>query len=641
MTILPAIRRGLAAIPGIRRRTFMSMTQIIIESSDRMVAWDDAQLLQHSHELRWRVRRGDSMDQLIPTAFALVRDAARRTYGMHLFPVQLFAGLVMADGGIAEMQTGEGKTLSALPPIFLRALFGRGCHVLSTNDYLAERDAKFASPIFSRLGLTVGVLANSMQADQRRESYACDVTYGTEKEMGFDFLRDRLQQQHAAAVNSTSDPQKPVQRGHFFALVDEADSIMIDQARTPLLIAVNQECSQTTLSLLRWSDMFAEQLKEPQDFHWRPESRSAVLTQHGCRRVLLEPKPHLTASHDSETLCRQIERALTVRRGFSAERDYVVISGKVQIVDESTGRILEGRKWQDRLHHAIEVRENLNISPMTRETARISVQSYLRLYRHLAGMTGTAMAVRKELSQVYGVRVHPIPVHVPSLRKLFPPRIFETMTAKLNAVVSDVRLLQRQGRAVLVGTPSVRASEMLSEKLREHRIHHELLHARHDQHEADIVSRAGQPGNVVVATNMAGRGTDIPLSAEVRARGGLHVIATEMHSSERIDRQLIGRTARRGDPGSYQLFLSFEDELLSSVPHVLLRRVHRNNITDASGEVSARYLTIFEKARRTLERSHEVQRRQLLIREKQVRELSEEIGLDPWLESFDMNQGDD
>ena len=412
MSIFSQLWHNIAELPGTRRHTLRAMTEVIIRNSDCLSEWDDTRLLQVSNELRWRARSGDALTKLTPMAFALVREAAHRAHGIQHFPVQLFAGLVMADGGVAEMETGEGKTLSALPPVFLRALTGEGCHVLTTNDYLAARDAEFAAPVFGLLGLRVGFLSNSMQSDQRRQAYACDVTYGTEKEMGFDFLRDRIQL-HARKSSGSGVRQDPVQRGHYFALVDEEDSIMIDQARTPLLIAVNQECSPGTASLFQWSDKFAQRLQEQDDFRYQTERRTAVLTQKGYQRVLLESKPQLVASHDSEIICRQVERALMARLGFSAERDYVVIDGKIQIVDESTGRILEGRKWQDRLHHAIEVREQLSISHMTRETARISVQSYLKQYKHLAGMTGTAMPVRRELNRVYGVHVQRVPVHLP------------------------------------------------------------------------------------------------------------------------------------------------------------------------------------------------------------------------------------
>jgi len=637
MTILSQLWNSIAELRGTRRHTLTAMTDAVIRTSDGMSDWDDARLLLVSNELRWRARSGEALTQLTPMAFALVREAAHRAHGMRHFPLQLLAGLVMADGGVAEMETGEGKTLSALPPVFLRALCGEGCHVLTTNDYLAARDAGFAMPVLALLGLSVGYLSNSMPPDQRRKSYACDVTYGTEKEMGFDFLRDRLQLK-ARNLCGSGIRQDPVQRGHYFALVDEADSIMVDQARTPLLIAVNQECTPETASLLQWSDRCAQRLHAEDDFRYQPERRTAVLTQKGYHRVLLESKPHLVASHDSEMICRQVERALTARLGLSAERDYVVIDGKVQIVDESTGRILEGRKWQDSLHHAIEVSQQLKISNMTRETARISIQSYLKQYKHLAGMTGTAVQVRRELNCVYGLQVQQIPVHVPCQRRGWLPRVFSTMNDKLNAITEEITKLQLQRRAVLVGTPSVRASEMLAGRLRQNGIAHELLHARQDQREAEIIARAGEAASVVVATNMAGRGTDIEISEEVRQSGGLHVIATEMHSSARIDRQLIGRTARRGDPGSYQLFLSFEDELLQSLPKSQLERQRHGLSADAIGELSSKHIAVFEKTRQQLQQRHEDQRRQLLKKEKHVRETCEEIGLDPWLESFEMNQ---
>ncbi len=636
MNIVSIVRKTIAGLIGTRQHTRNAMIEGIIGASDKMRDWDETRLLQVSHELRWKARCGESLTQMTPTAFALVREALRRVYGMKLFPVQVYAGLVMADGDVAEMETGEGKTVSALQPVYLRALSGQGCHVLTTNDYLAARDAGLASLVLARLGMTVGSLSNSLQPNQRRHAYACDVTYGTEKEFGFDFLRDRLQRQ-ARSLRPHEAQTESVQRGHYFALVDEADSIMIDQARTPLVIATNQECSPGTLSLLQWSDCFAQRLQNDNDFRYRPELRSAILTKKGYQRVLLESKPQVLASHNSEVICRQVERALTARLGFSPERDYVVIDGKVQIVDESTGRILEGRKWQDRLHQAIEVRERLTVSSMTRETARISVQSYLRQYAHLAGMTGTAVAVRRELNRVYSVDVQRIPVHVPSRRQGMTPRIFLTMNDKLTAVIGEIRTLQQQGRAVLVGTPSVRASEMLSSQLLENGIEHKLLHAKHDHDEAAVIARAGQSGSVVVATNMAGRGTDIQISDEVRRLGGLHVIATEMHSSARIDRQLIGRAARRGDPGSYQQFLSFEDELLQAyaMSPAAIQSLRRR--ASGTNELSSTHVAIFEKVRKHIERQSEQQRRELLLREKQVRETCEEIGLDPWLESFEMN----
>ncbi|MEO2019389.1 MAG: helicase-related protein [Fuerstiella sp.] len=640
MSIVSDLWSSIAELPGTRRHTWWRTTDVIIRTSDSLSTWEDSRLLQVSNELRWKARSGDSLRSIIPMAFALVREASHRVHGMKHFPVQVLAGLVMADGGVAEMETGEGKTLSSLLPVFLRALIGEGCHVLTTNDYLASRDAGFAGPVFARLGVSVGFLSNSKQHEQRRQAYACDVTYGTEKELGFDFLRDRLQQQTPCSPDIPGR-QESVQRGHYFALIDEADSIMIDQARTPLLIAMNQECSGATASLFHWSDRFSLRLQEQDDYRYRPELRSAQLTRRGYQRVLLESKPHLVASHGSEAISHQVERALTARLGFTVERDYIVIDGKLQIVDESTGRIIEGRKWQDRLQHAIEVKEQLKLSSMTRETARISVQSYLKQYRHLAGMTGTAIPVKRELYRVYSVRVQRIPVHRPCQRTGLPTRVFRTMDDKLNAIIYEIGELQRKGRAVLVGTPSVSASAMLSEKLRETGITHELLHAGQDQREAEIVAGAGVSGSVVVATNMAGRGTDIQISKDVRRLGGLHVIETEMHSSARIDRQLVGRAARRGDPGSYQLFLSFDDELIQSLPQIQLRAFREDVRASEAGELSRKYAAIFEKARLQLEQRHEHQRRKLLLREKQVREMCEELGLSPWLESFELNQSED
>lgn len=639
MSILLGLQNWKEQMPGSRSRRLMSMTSDIVQLSDAMSNWNDSQLLRASQDIGWKLRADESLRTLIPQVFALVREASRRALGMQHFPVQLYAGLIMAHGGIAEMETGEGKTLSALPAVCLRAMFGKGCHVLTTNDYLASRDAEFASAVLRHLGLTVGCVTNTMAPDERRSAYACDVTYGTEKEMGFDFLRDRLQQRTATSSNRSA-AQTGVQRGHYFALIDEADSIMIDQARTPLLIAENQDCPAETVSLLYWSDRLSTQLQAEVDFRYRRESRSVSLTPQGVQRVILQSRPQRMSAFDPESLCRQVEKSLSAHLGFAPERDYVVIDGKIQIVDESTGRILEGRKWQNRLHQAIEVREKLNVSPITRETARISIQSFLRQYTHLAGMTGTAVQVQKELRKVYGVSVARVPVHQTCQRQGHAARVFLTMDAKLNAIVRDIAKLQQQGRAVLAGTPSVRASEMLSARLHEEKISHDLLHAKQDQHEASIVARAGQAGSVIVATNMAGRGTDIKISEDVRRLGGLHVIATEMHSSARIDRQLIGRAARRGDPGSFQFFVSFEDELLSSVSVEERLRYQRRLQGLSMGEVAAEHISFFKNAQRRIEQHHETQRRQMLTREKMDRKHCEELGLDPWLESFHMNQDD-
>jgi preprotein translocase subunit SecA len=457
--------------------------------------------------------------------------------------------------------------------------------------------------------------------------------------MGFDFLRDRLQQRSSGS-SAEAAAEGGVQRGHYFALIDEADSIMIDQARTPLLIAENQDLPAEILSLLHWSDRLSVQLQADVDFRYRRESRSVSLTEKGVQRVILESRPRLLSSFAPESLCRQVEKSLTAHHGFAPERDYVVIDGRIQIVDESTGRILDGRKWQNRLHQAIEVREKLSVSQVTRETARISIQSFLRQYTHLAGMTGTAVQVRNELAKVYGVHVARVPAHQPCQRYGHPARVFLTMDAKLNAIVREIVKLQQQGRAVLAGTPTVRASEMLSAKLHEQNVCHDLLHAKQDQHEAAIVARAGLAGSVIVATNMAGRGTDIKISEEVRRLGGLHVIVTEMHGSARLDRQLVGRAARRGDPGSFQFFVSFEDELLASVSQNDRLRYQRRLKSDSVGEVAADNISFFRNVQDGIERQHETQRRQLLAKEKADRRNCEELGLDPWLESFSMNQDD-
>lgn len=631
-----------AGIPSVARRSrWRAMAKQIIKRSTELNTLTDDELTAAGRKLRWEAKAGTPLEKLLPEAYALVRQSARRVLNMEHFEVQIMGAIALFEGHIAEMQTGEGKTLTATMPSFLRALPGHGCHVITVNDYLAERDCDIMGPVHRKLGLTVGRILEPMEPDERRENYACDITYGTSKEMGFDFLRDRLRMGATPDeggpslrkfVRSLKGGEEPVQRGHYFALIDEADSILIDEARTPLIIGLTQPNDPGTVNLFRWSNRATFQLQPREDYVYEPERRSAWLTDAGCRKVVLMAKPSLMNSMDTERIYTQVEKALTAKHAFEKDRDYVIVDEKVMIVDEGTGRVMDGRKWQDGLHQAIEAKELVPITAATGEAARITVQSFFRNYTNLSGMTGTALPARRELRKTYKLKVTRIPTNRKCIRKGLPFRIFKTQAAKREAIATAIEDMVQRGRALLVGTPSVEASEALAAVLKQHGIDAQILNARYHEQEAEIVKRAGSPGRVTIATNMAGRGTDIILDDDVKKSGGLHVIATEMHSSKRIDRQLVGRAARQGDPGSYQFFLSLEDELLRCrEPKEVLRR-QKMAMANKAGELARSWLRYFKKVQRFLEKTHRKQRKNLLKQERMRLEQYENMGLDPYLE---------
>jgi len=635
-----AIRSGF--IPAAARRSrWRAMAVSIVERSEQLRSLSDAEMLACGKKVAWEARAGIPLETLLPEAYALVRESAGRVLGMRHFPVQIMGAIALFEGNIAEMQTGEGKTLTATMPSFLRALTGQGCHVVTVNDYLAKRDAETMGPVHEFLGLTVGKILENMETEDRRKNYATDITYGTSKEMGFDFLRDRLrigatQDDGAPKVRrhlrTMQGGEAPVQRGHHFALIDEADSILIDEARTPLIIGLTQPNDPSTVNLFRWSNRVTFQLEARKDYVYEPERRNAWLTDAGCRKVVLMSKPTLLSSIDTERIYSQVEKALTARHAFERDRDYVIVENKVVIVDEGTGRVMDGRKWQDGLHQAIEAKELVPITAATGEAARITVQSFFRQYTHLAGMTGTALQASGELRKTYRLKVTRIPTNKPCIRHGMTPRFFKSQDAKRDAIVEQIQELTRAGRAILVGTPSVEASEALGLLLKDRKISHQILNARYHEQEATIVADAGHPGCVTIATNMAGRGTDILLDEDAREAGGLHVIATEMHSSKRIDRQLVGRAARQGDPGSFQFFLSLEDELLRCREPRELVRKRRLAIADRTGELGRTWLRYFNRVQKFLERTHRKQRKHLLKQERLRLEQYENMGLDPYLE---------
>lgn len=618
-------------------------TSHILQLAEQFRSLGENELCVQGRDIRWRAKAGIPLTKLMPEAYALVIEASRRTTGMIHYPVQVMGGIGLFEGGIAEMQTGEGKTLTATLPAFLHALQGAGCHVVTVNDYLAQRDAEKMAPIYRLLGLTVGCIQTPLSPPQRKKEYACDITYATSKELGFDFLRDRLKRGGPARLgqmklesDTDQEVEGIVQRGCHFALIDEADSILIDEARTPLIIALNQPNDSATVNLYRWCDRAVQSLTLNSDFLYEPDKRQAFLTDGGCRKILLMSKPALLDTIDTERIYKQVEQSLVARFGFHKDRDYVINDSKeITIVDESTGRMMEGRRWQDGLHQAIEAKEMVPITASTGQAARITVQSFFREYKHLAGMTGTAYQVHRELNRVYGLKVTVIPTHRHCQRKGLPARIFKTLEAKNQAVAEEIVKIRSAGRSVLVGTPSVEKSELLGALLREKGIPHHILNAKYHAQEADIVTLAGQPQRVTIATNMAGRGTDIILEEHVKQAGGLYVIATEMHSSRRIDRQLVGRSARQGDPGSFRFFLSLEDELLRCLTPKRRRSAQMRALADANGELSRSWFGFFLRTQRFLERMHAKQRRDVLKREQYRTEYSNKMGMDPFLEMTD------
>lgn len=617
------------------------LAQRILALSETYSNDSDEKLLGFARELRWRSKSGTSLKAILPEAYALVREAARRVLGQQHYLVQIMGGIGLFEGGLAEMQTGEGKTLTATLPTFLRALPGRGCHVVTVNDYLAQRDCDQMGPVYERLGLTVGCVVSASETPERRSAYWKDITYATSREIGFDFLRDRLkvgakldeiQRPNLFAADNMSD-EGPVQRGHYFALVDEADSVLIDDAVTPLIIGLERESSPELEALMNWCRDLVPQFVPGEDFLFDPGRRTVELTNAGTRKVVLASKPELLHSFDTEKLYTHAEQAIRAHYAYSRGKDYVITKKQeIAIVDESTGRVLDGRKWQAGLHQAIESKESVPITVETGEAARITVQTFFRRYQNIAGMTGTGVQAAREFQNTYGLGVTTIPTHRRCIRQGLPPRIFATQDAKRKALVPEIQRLHQAGRAVLIGTPSVEASEVLGRALEAVDIECKILNALFDDVEAEIVAQAGQPGRITIATNMAGRGTDIHLHDDVRKSGGLHVIATEMHTNRRIDRQLVGRAARQGDPGSYQFWLSLEDELFRYLTIEKHKQLRSRANPSTSGELPVRWLGTFRHLQRVIENQERKYRKQLLKQEKSREKMCRAMGLDPYLE---------
>jgi preprotein translocase subunit SecA len=591
---LGTIARKVFGTPNDRRVKALRPTVERINALDpEFRALSDAGIRDKTVEFRGRLARGESLDDLLPEAFANAREAARRALGLRPFDVQLMGGIFLHQGNIAEMKTGEGKTLVATLPVYLNALTGRGVHVVTVNDYLVKRDAEWMGLVYHALGLSVGTVVPGMSEEEKKSAYAADVTYATNNELGFDYLRD----------NMKSDLAQVHQRDHYFAIVDEVDSILIDEARTPLIISgPSQDRSELYVAI----DKVIPELK-PEHYDLDEKARSTTLTEDGneyveqrLRALGLLPQDASLYDPESTTVVHHVTQALRAHVLFKRDRDYIVRGGEVMLIDEFTGRMMTGRRLSDGLHQAIEAKEGVQIKPENVTLASVTFQNYFRLYEKLAGMTGTAMTEAEEFQEIYRLGVVAIPTNMPVIREDHDDQVFRTAREKYAAIVEEIGCAHRESQPILVGTTSIEKSEALSEMLKQADVPHNVLNARYHEQEARIVAEAGRPGAVTIATNMAGRGTDIQLGgnvemrvvealeaaeatgehvepatvraaveaeiAEAKARvlaaGGLYVLATERHESRRIDNQLRGRSGRQGDPGRTNFYLSLEDDLM-------------------------------------------------------------------------------
>jgi preprotein translocase subunit SecA len=603
----------------------------------------DHDLRKKSLALRYRARSGEPLIRLLPEGFALVREAGRRTINMRHFDVQLLGGIAMFHRSIVEMQTGEGKTLTATLPMYLRGLAGRGSQLATVNDYLAKRDADWMGPIYRALGLSVGVIQTQQSQPDRRKAYECDVTYGTAKEFGFDFLRDRLLLRRIREGQTDllggmlgqrgAADEKPVQRDPYFALVDEADSILIDEARTPLIIAaLPTDEEKLQLECYKWSAGVSDQFEDDVDYEFDHEKKKVELTREGRQKVRQLTKPPALDTIGMFNIYQYVERAIKVEREFIRDRQYVVRDGEVVIVDEFTGRLSEGRKWRDGIHQAVEAKEGVEVTLDTGQAARITVQDFFLRYDELAGMTGTASTSARELRKIYRCHVVQIPTNRPCIRQRLPDMVFGTAEAKWEAVADEIARMHEQGRPVLIGTRSIDKSELLAKLLAARGIEHQVLNAHHIEAEAEIVAAAGARGKVTVSTNMAGRGTDIRLGDGISELGGLHVICTEIHDAARIDSQLRGRCARQGDPGTFRQFLALDDELLSTGFGPKKAKKYENLGSQSVGPLEG-FKGLFRRAQKKVERRHFRDRKALMYFEKHRKKMQRQMGQDPYLDT--------
>lgn len=565
-----------------------------------MEALSDEELKAKTPEFKQRYQNGETLDDLLPEAFAVAREGAKRVLGLYPYRVQIIGGTVLHEGNIAEMRTGEGKTLTATMPVYLNALSGEGVHVVTVNEYLSSRDATEMGELYNWLGLTVGLNVADKTPEEKREAYACDITYSTNSELGFDYLRDNM------VVYREDMVQRPLN----FVIVDEVDSILIDEARTPLIIS-GQATAAT--QLYTRADRFAKTLKKDEDFKVDLESKTVSLTEEGIQKG--EKYFGLTNLFDPDNtaLNHHLDNALRANYIMLRDKDYVVQNDEVMIVDQFTGRIMDGRRYSDGLHQAIEAKEHVKIEEETKTMANITYQNFFRMYKKLSGMTGTAKTEKEEFREIYNMEVVTIPTNRPILREDRPDLLYPTLESKFKAVVEDIKERHATGQPVLVGTVAVETSELLSQMLDQAGIPHAVLNAKNHAKEAEIVVNAGQRGAVTIATNMAGRGTDIKLGPGVREIGGLAVIGTERHESRRIDNQLRGRSGRQGDPGVTQFYLSLEDDLMLRFGSERIKHFYETmNISDDTVIQSKMITRQVESAQKRVEGNNYDTRKQVL-----------------------------
>ena len=579
-----------------------------------MAALSDDELKAKTDEFRARYKKGEDLDHMLPEAFAVAREGAKRVLGLYPFHVQIMGGIVLHEGNIAEMKTGEGKTLTATMPVYLNAISGKGVHVITVNEYLSKRDATEMGQLYNWLGCSVGINNSEMSPDQKREAYKADIMYSTNSEIGFDYLRD----------NMVVYKEDQVQRGLNYALVDEVDSILIDEARTPLIISGP---GTGTSKLYKQTDRFVKTLKNEVDYKVDLESKTVALTDEGIQKA--EKYFNLKNLYDPENtaLTHHLDQALRANYIMLRDKDYVVSDGEVLIVDSFTGRVMQGRRFSDGLHQAIEAKEGVQIQEENKTMANITYQNLFRMYNKLAGMTGTAKTEQEEFREIYNMETITIPTNKPVQRKDEPDLLYPTLQSKFAAVVKRIKSLHEKGQPILVGTVAVETSEYLSHLLDQEHIPHVVLNAKNHAKEADIIKNAGQRGAVTIATNMAGRGTDIKLGPGVRELGGLAVIGTERHESRRIDNQLRGRSGRQGDPGLSQFYLSLEDDLMKRFGGDRIKAfLERMKVDDDDAVIKSRFLTHqVESAQKRVEGNNYDSRKNVLQYDDVMREQREII----------------
>ncbi|MFD0896473.1 preprotein translocase subunit SecA [Loigolactobacillus binensis] len=582
--------------------------------ADEMAALSDEELQAKTPVFKERLAKGETLDDILPEAFAVAREGAKRVLGLYPFRVQIIGGITLHEGNIAEMRTGEGKTLTATMPVYLNALEGKGVHVVTVNEYLSSRDATEMGELYNWLGLSVGLNLNSLSAEEKRAAYQADITYSTNSELGFDYLRDNM------VVYKEQMSQRPLN----YAIVDEVDSILIDESRTPLIISGQAE--KSTALYIR-TDRFVKTLKEDEDYKIDLQTKTISLTEQGIRKAEANFGLDNLYDADNMALTHHLDQALRANYIMLLDIDYVVQDDKVMIVDSFTGRVMEGRRYSDGLHQAIEAKEGVEIEDESKTMANITYQNFFRMYNKLAGMTGTAKTEQEEFREIYNMQVITIPTNRPIARIDHPDLLYPTLQSKFKAVVADIKARHEKGQPMLVGTVAVETSELLSKLLDREHIPHMVLNAKNHFKEAEIIMNAGQRGGVTIATNMAGRGTDIKLGPGVKEVGGLCVIGTERHESRRIDNQLRGRAGRQGDPGETQFYLSLEDTLMRRFGSDRIKALlDRMKVADDDAVIQSRMITRqVESAQKRVEGNNYDTRKNTLQYDDVMREQREVI----------------